>query len=577
MVNGICHNLILIYHRLRDAHTNTHPLPFVGFPGWLTPEQEKALVDFREKSLKEGMFTKNTLMEDKHLLRYLRARDFDLKKTFDMLSADLEWRKSFEGCTFKKADFPEIMKFADSGALYRGGVDKDGRPVLVAKLSKIFPRDIADLNELPRFWVSYVHALNDECEKAGTTDYTIIADLAGFSPSKNFSLVMVKILIDILQKYYPERLAYALVLNTPMAFRMLWNMIAPFLEERTKAKVHILGSSMKLLLDYVPADQLEPEYGGTHKTYQLPDHIATRFLHEGITVNTGYFEASQLASGDAAAPDGPSPAEKKAAVKRSMSKASLAKVRAVLGTMKGKSTVTAIQVPKSSPRVTVFGATGKTGQEVVKRALSAGYDVCAFVRTDGSGIPATFLQLQKQNGIDKLQIVIGDIHDERDLDRAIETSDAVISCVGAPRSMTQDSMFFETTAERIVESMERNGTRRLIVVTAAQAKRMSKAWYDANASITENGARMAFWSTHYSHIAALEKYVESKKDTIDYTFVRPSQLDEVSTSESYQAEPDTFFIGGGPLPRPALAQFIVQDCVAKNKYIGQGVAMAAKE
>ena len=37
-------------------------------------------------------------------------------------------------------------------------------------------------------------------------------------------------------------------------------------------------------------------------------------------------------------------------------------------------------------RVTVFGATGRTGREVVARALAEGMDVTAFVR-DPAGCP----------------------------------------------------------------------------------------------------------------------------------------------------------------------------------------------
>lgn len=103
--------------------------------------------------------------------------------------------------------------------------------------------------------------------------------------------MFVKILIDILQKYYPERLAYALVIHTPMTFRMLWNMIAPFLEERTKAKVHLLGNDLMALQKYIPKDQLEVVLGGTHAPYPLPDEIAQKLDSEaGITVNTGLFD-----------------------------------------------------------------------------------------------------------------------------------------------------------------------------------------------------------------------------------------------------------------------------------------------
>ena len=94
-----------------------------GFPGWLTPDQEKALAELRETLLSKNIFSKKSLMPDQHLLRFLRARDFNVKKTMDMLVGDLEWRRAFEGCTFRNSDFPQLFKFANTGALYRAGFD----------------------------------------------------------------------------------------------------------------------------------------------------------------------------------------------------------------------------------------------------------------------------------------------------------------------------------------------------------------------------------------------------------------------------------------------------------------------
>jgi putative NADH-flavin reductase len=192
--------------------------------------------------------------------------------------------------------------------------------------------------------------------------------------------------------------------------------------------------------------------------------------------------------------------------------------------------------------------------------------------------PPLLLKLYQEYGPkDRLQFVVGDVLNANDVDRAVETSDAVVSCMGAPRAMSIDANdFYEKTGKVIVESMIRNGTKRLIVVTAAQAKRMSKAWWDSNASLAENSARHLYWGGHYKYISELEKYIESHHTHIEYTFLRPSQLHDDSKGETCVAEADTFFIGGSALPRPALAKFIV-DCVVNRKYIGQGVALAGPE
>jgi hypothetical protein len=231
--------------------------------------------------------------------------------------------------------------------------------------------------------------LTTECEKRGVTDYTVIADLKDFSPSKNFSLAMVKILISILQNNYPERLAYALILNLPAAFRMGWNLIMPFLDERTKAKIHILGPNIKLLQDYIPASELEVDYGGKHDKYPHPDKHSDQIVKEGVVIKTGYFETTSSRTTTAGSvtdlkDGGLGP--------RAMSTGRLDRIRQLLTRQTSQKSSSednapkAIEVPKAHPRVAIFGATGKTGVEVVKRFLeTTQYDVAAFIRLQGDG------------------------------------------------------------------------------------------------------------------------------------------------------------------------------------------------
>jgi len=81
------------------------------------------------------------------------------------------------------------------------------------------------------------------------------------------------------------------VLNLPSAFRMGWNMIAPLLDERTKAKLHLLGpKQLGVLQEYIPKDQLEKVFGGTHGPYPRPDAFVEELQHDGILVETGFFQ-----------------------------------------------------------------------------------------------------------------------------------------------------------------------------------------------------------------------------------------------------------------------------------------------
>jgi len=66
------------------------------------------------------------------------------------------------------------------------------------------------------------------------------------------------------------------------------------------------------------------------------------------------------------------------------------------------------------------------------------------------GVPPGLLAMGKEFGEDKLQIVVGDVTNPNDLDRAIETSDAVVSCMGAPPAVQSGTNeFYMTTGSKV--------------------------------------------------------------------------------------------------------------------------------
>jgi putative NADH-flavin reductase len=107
-------------------------------------------------------------------------------------------------------------------------------------------------------------------------------------------------------------------------------------------------------------------------------------------------------------------------------------------------------------KITVLGATGRTGRHVVEQALTErGYEVTAFVRS-----PAR-LDLQHQN----LRVVQGDLTDADGLEEAVAGADAVISTAGRSRTSPKDLL--TVTARHLVPAMEKQGVRRLISLVGA--------------------------------------------------------------------------------------------------------------
>ena len=101
-------------------------------------------------------------------------------------------------------------------------------------------------------------------------------------------------------------------------------------------------------------------------------------------------------------------------------------------------------------RLLIFGASGGTGQQLVRQALERQHDVSAFVRTPSK------VQIRSE----RLRIVQGDIADSQSIRSVIPGHDAVFSAIGT-RSLSPTTLLSEAAAV-IVSSMETSGLRRLI-------------------------------------------------------------------------------------------------------------------
>ncbi len=109
-------------------------------------------------------------------------------------------------------------------------------------------------------------------------------------------------------------------------------------------------------------------------------------------------------------------------------------------------------------RIAVFGATGRTGREVVSQALAAGHEVAAFVRSRDK------LAGQQDASHPRLHVFTGDVRDYDAVARAVAGADAVVSCL-AP--VPSDGMVQTEGTRHIARAMQAHGVRRIVSETGA--------------------------------------------------------------------------------------------------------------
>jgi putative NADH-flavin reductase len=106
-------------------------------------------------------------------------------------------------------------------------------------------------------------------------------------------------------------------------------------------------------------------------------------------------------------------------------------------------------------KITVFGASGKSGQQVVEKALEKGFQVLAYVRRENS------LNIQHPN----LKILVGNLSDTHKLKEAIKGTDACISTLGGS-SLRKHSVEVIHGIDQIVTQMEKLGVNRLMYLSS---------------------------------------------------------------------------------------------------------------
>lgn len=246
---------------------------FSGYIDDCSPQQLEVLSKFRQRV--HNMGCTDSIYDDIYLLRFLRARKFDLEKTTEMWKNFINWRREKKVDEVRHYEFPELNEAKQyyPHAWFR--TDKLGRPIYIErpgkiqldKLTKVMNNERLELH----FINDYERLMNDifpACSKAKgelVSNTLYIIDLKGVSARMMSSKIyeLLKIATKIGQDNYPEILGTMFIVNTPLFFHGAWSLIKGFVDEKTRKKVHILGSNYKKeLLQVIDENDLPDFLGG---------------------------------------------------------------------------------------------------------------------------------------------------------------------------------------------------------------------------------------------------------------------------------------------------------------------------
>nr|KJB64331.1 hypothetical protein B456_010G043500 [Gossypium raimondii]KJB64332.1 hypothetical protein B456_010G043500 [Gossypium raimondii] len=152
---------------------------------------------------------------DAAIARYLRARNWNVKKATKMLKETLKWRAEYKP---EEIRWEEVAHEAETGKIYRSNyIDKHGRTVLVMRPS-------CQNSKSTKGQIRYlVYCMENAILNlpADQEQMVWLIDFNGFNLS-HISLKVTRETAHVLQEHYPERLGVAILYNPPKFFEPFW-------------------------------------------------------------------------------------------------------------------------------------------------------------------------------------------------------------------------------------------------------------------------------------------------------------------------------------------------------------------
>jgi putative NADH-flavin reductase len=203
-------------------------------------------------------------------------------------------------------------------------------------------------------------------------------------------------------------------------------------------------------------------------------------------------------------------------------------------------------------KITVFGASGKTGILIVYQALNQGHQVTAFARQ------LSKVTIQHKN----LRVIQGDILEFEKVKMAVDGQDAILCALGVDKN--KPNTILSDGTKNILDTMESSGVKRFICMSSAGILGDDGGFWFGK----------VFMPLFLRHVFA-DKRRQAKiiqESKADWVIVRPTGLTDAPKTNTYKVNLD--LPTSRTIPRADVADFMLK-LVTDKRYDRQMPALSS--
>jgi len=241
----------------------------------LTFQQKLTLDKFKKRMV--GRLPHEYMKQDIYLIRWLRARNFNIDQSEAMLNENIKWRKANKMDSILQEDWSE---FHEKYPYYLDTTSKDGSPILSGNFGDWDIRGIALAGRMPHLIRYLVKGMEDavtlvrkmQDQGKNVTQFDFLVNMDNYNIVQHGCLQCVSFylaLINNYENYYPGFANRIALFNTPPVFEVVLRVIRPIMSQITRQSLRVYGQDKgqwnKALWAIADKSQLTPEYGGTYK------------------------------------------------------------------------------------------------------------------------------------------------------------------------------------------------------------------------------------------------------------------------------------------------------------------------